>query len=145
MQCVEYVDGIPMSARVNDTSCWENEDTAASQEAFTESGCRNIACLAMFLDVRREKGKGVHSHVLVLVLVNVLVLVMMVAVVMLVAVVVVILVLVFLLMGLVLVVPVWFVMSFSGLSLAARPSRRCVPTCFTVLDLPFFPWVYIWL
>lgn len=67
MECVEYVDGIPMSARVNDTSCWENEDTAASQEAFTERGCRNIACLAMFLDVRQ--GEGVHSYVLVLVLV----------------------------------------------------------------------------
>lgn len=51
VQCVEYVDGIPMAVGVNGTSCWDSEDTAASREAFTERSCRNVACLAMFLDV----------------------------------------------------------------------------------------------
>ncbi|CAN0068374.1 unnamed protein product, partial [Ectocarpus sp. 12 AP-2014] len=52
VQCLEFLDGIPLMPSANDTSCWEElGETPESHLAMTERSCRNVACLAMFLDV----------------------------------------------------------------------------------------------
>ncbi|CAB1108211.1 unnamed protein product [Ectocarpus sp. CCAP 1310/34] len=52
VQCLEFLDGIPLMPLANDTSCWEElGETPESRLAMTERSCRNVACLAMFLDV----------------------------------------------------------------------------------------------
>ena len=56
MQCLRYHDGIRMAPLGNDTSCWEElGETPTSRLAMAETSCRNVACLAMFLDVRERE------------------------------------------------------------------------------------------
>lgn len=60
VQCFQYLDGIPMAPTANETTCWEEmammaeDDVAVGSshvQAMSETSCRNVACLAMFLDV----------------------------------------------------------------------------------------------
>lgn len=64
MQCLQYLDGIPMAPPANETECWEemsmmaDDDVAVGTshvQAMSEKSCRNVPCLAMFLDVSETR------------------------------------------------------------------------------------------
>lgn len=52
IQCMEYLDGIPVATMANDTSCWEQLEELVNLVELSQRSCRNIPCLAMYLDVR---------------------------------------------------------------------------------------------
>lgn len=51
VQCLEYLDGIPVMSSGNSTTCWEELGYFPQAAALTQGPCRHIPCLAMFLAV----------------------------------------------------------------------------------------------